>query len=104
VTRDADLAMYEAKSAGRGRVAIYDSSMHQHIAGRMRLEADLAQAIQEGALTLVFQPLYQLNPYRLTGLRGAVPLEPPRARRRCRPRSSSTWPRSRGWSRCSRRG
>ena len=41
--------------------------MHQHIAGRMRLEADLAQAIQDGSLTLVFQPLYQLRPYRLTG-------------------------------------
>jgi diguanylate cyclase (GGDEF)-like protein/PAS domain S-box-containing protein len=67
MTRDADLAMYEAKSAGRGRVAVYDSSMHHHIADRMRLEADLAQAIQESKLTLVFQPLFQLRPYRLTG-------------------------------------
>ena len=65
--RDADLAMYEAKSAGRGRVAVYDSSMHHHIADRMRLEADLAQAIQESKLTLVFQPLFQLRPHRLTG-------------------------------------
>jgi diguanylate cyclase (GGDEF)-like protein/PAS domain S-box-containing protein len=67
MTRDADLAMYEAKSAGRGRVAVYDSSMHHHIADRMRLEADLAQAIQESKLSLVFQPLFQLRPYRLTG-------------------------------------
>ena len=67
MTRDADLAMYEAKSAGRGRVAVYDSSMHHHIADRMRLEADLAQAIQESKLTLVFQPLFQLRPHRLTG-------------------------------------
>ena len=67
MTRDADLAMYEAKSAGRGRVAVYDSSMHHHIADRMRLEADLAQAIQESQLSLVFQPLFQLEPYRLTG-------------------------------------
>ncbi|MFM7704717.1 MAG: putative bifunctional diguanylate cyclase/phosphodiesterase, partial [Rubrivivax sp.] len=67
MTRDADLAMYEAKSAGRGRVAVYDSSMHHHIADRMRLEADLAQAIQESRLSLVFQPLFQLKPYRLTG-------------------------------------
>ncbi len=65
--RDADLAMYEAKSAGRGRVAVYDSSMHHHIADRMRLEADLSQAIQESKLSLVFQPLFQLQPYRLTG-------------------------------------
>ena len=67
MTRDADLAMYEAKSAGRGRVAVYDSSMHHHIADRMRLEADLAQAIQESQLSLVFQPLFQLEPYKLTG-------------------------------------
>jgi len=67
MTRDADLAMYEAKSAGRGRVAVYDSSMHRHIADRMRLEADLALAIQECKLFLVFQPLFQLDPFRLTG-------------------------------------
>ena len=65
--RDADLAMYEAKGAGRGRVAVYDSSMHQHMADRMRLEADLAQAIHEGGLSLVYQPVFQLEPYRLTG-------------------------------------
>jgi diguanylate cyclase (GGDEF)-like protein len=67
VLRDADLAMYEAKAAGRGRVVLFDSSMHERVAEKLALEADLRRAIGEGQLSVNFQPLYELNPYRLAG-------------------------------------
>jgi diguanylate cyclase (GGDEF)-like protein/PAS domain S-box-containing protein len=65
--RDADLAMYEAKTAGRGRVAVFDRSMHERIADKLALEADLRHAIGEGELSLSYQPLFDLEPYRLVG-------------------------------------
>jgi diguanylate cyclase (GGDEF)-like protein/PAS domain S-box-containing protein len=67
VLRDADLAMYEAKGAGRGRVALFDSSMHERVAEKLQLEADLRRAIGDGQLTVHFQPIYELQPYRLVG-------------------------------------
>ena len=67
VLRDADLAMYAAKSSGKGRVALFDSSMHERVAERLALEGDLRRAIGEGQLSVHFQPLYELEPYRLCG-------------------------------------
>ncbi len=65
--RDADLAMYEAKSAGRGRVVTFNRTMHDRIADKLSLEADLRRAIGEGELSLSYQPLFSLDPYRLVG-------------------------------------
>ena len=67
VLRDADLAMYEAKAAGRGRIASFDSSMHERVAEKLALESDLRHAIGEGQLSVHFQPLYELEPYRISG-------------------------------------
>jgi diguanylate cyclase (GGDEF)-like protein/PAS domain S-box-containing protein len=67
VLRDADLAMYEAKAGGRGRVALFDSSMHEKVAEKLALENDLRHAIGDGQLSVNFQPLFELEPYRLTG-------------------------------------
>ena len=67
VLRDADLAMYEAKASGRGCVAQFDNTMHERVAQKLSLEADLRKAIGEGKLSVHFQPLYVLEPYRLSG-------------------------------------
>ena len=67
VLRDADLAMYAAKADGRQRVAVFDNSMHERIAEKLKLEGDLRRAIGEGQLSLVYQPLYDLAPFRLSG-------------------------------------
>jgi EAL domain-containing protein (putative c-di-GMP-specific phosphodiesterase class I) len=67
VLRDADLAMYEAKAAGGGQVAVFDASMRERVADKLALEADLRRAIGEGQLSVHFQPIYQLEPYRLVG-------------------------------------
>jgi diguanylate cyclase (GGDEF)-like protein/PAS domain S-box-containing protein len=67
VLRDADLAMYEAKAGGRCRVVVFDGAMHERAAEKLALEADLRHAIGEGQLSLVFQPLFQLEPLVLCG-------------------------------------
>ena len=67
VLRDADLAMYAAKAAGRGRVALFDITMHEQVAEKLALEADLRHAIGAGQLSVQFQPLFELEPYRLSG-------------------------------------
>ena len=67
VLRDADLAMYAAKADGRRRIALFDQSMHERIAEKLKLEGDLRRAIGEGQLSLVFQPLFDLEPYCLSG-------------------------------------
>jgi len=65
--RDADIAMYKAKADGKGRLAMFDASLHEQLGHKLQLEADLRHAIGEGQLTLVFQPLFDLEPYRLNG-------------------------------------
>ena len=75
--RDADLAMYEAKAAGRGQVVLFDATMHERMADRMVLEADLRHAIGEGKLTAAFQPIYDLQPMQLAGFEALARWEHP---------------------------
>ena len=67
IMRDADLAMYEAKAAGRGRVVRFDRSMHHKVAEKLSLETELRRAIGDGQMSVHFQPIYQLEPFRLSG-------------------------------------
>ena len=67
ILRDADLAMYKAKGDGKGRLALFDPSLHEQVGQKLQLESDLRRAIGEGQLSLAYQPLYELSPYRLVG-------------------------------------
>jgi diguanylate cyclase (GGDEF)-like protein len=59
--RNADLAMYCAKTSGRSCHEIYDDSMHDRAIEHLRLEADLRQAIAQGAITVMYQPIVSIN-------------------------------------------
>jgi diguanylate cyclase (GGDEF)-like protein/PAS domain S-box-containing protein len=61
VLRDADIAMYRAKSAGRARYALFDASLRAQLATQVNLERDLRHAIEHQQLFLAFQPIYNLN-------------------------------------------
>jgi predicted signal transduction protein with EAL and GGDEF domain len=61
VLRDADTAMYKAKAAGKARYALFDASLHTEVADRLRLEGDLRHAIDDGLLTLAYQPICELG-------------------------------------------
>jgi diguanylate cyclase (GGDEF)-like protein len=54
--RNADIAMYRAKQAGRGQCVFFEERMNLEAAARIRLQADLRAAIRDRALHLEFQP------------------------------------------------
>jgi diguanylate cyclase (GGDEF)-like protein len=54
---DADLAVYQAKAAGRGRVEVYDRVLREELESRTALEADLRAAIAGHGLSLHYQPI-----------------------------------------------
>jgi diguanylate cyclase (GGDEF)-like protein/PAS domain S-box-containing protein len=60
VLRDADIAMYRAKAAGRARTALFDASLRAQLASQVNLERDLRRALEQQQLHLVFQPIYDL--------------------------------------------
>jgi diguanylate cyclase (GGDEF)-like protein/PAS domain S-box-containing protein len=60
VLRDADLAMYEAKRAGKARHALFDASLRSQLVRRQRLEQDLRKAIELEQLVLRYQPVTSL--------------------------------------------
>jgi diguanylate cyclase (GGDEF)-like protein len=70
--RDADLAMYEAKQAGRNRYAVFESSMQTSSRDRVTLEMDLADALERGQLFLVYQPTFDLRSRRTIGVEALI--------------------------------
>jgi diguanylate cyclase (GGDEF)-like protein len=60
VLRNADLAMYNAKSRRKGRYAIYERSMHDEMMERLELEADLRMAVDAGDFQVEYQPIVNL--------------------------------------------
>ena len=65
--RDADTAMYRAKSHGRGRCEIFDEKMLATAQEQFRLETDLHSAQANGQMHVVFQPIIELASERLRG-------------------------------------
>lgn len=61
VLRDADTAMYKAKGAGKARYALFDASLHTEVANRLRLEGELRRAIDDGRLSVAYQPIFQIK-------------------------------------------
>jgi len=68
VLRDADAAMYRAKSAGKSCYRVFDRHMHEQSARQLHLERDLRQAIHEEAFELQYQPVIDLESSRVLGL------------------------------------
>ena len=81
--RDADIAMYRSKAAGKARWTLYDDAMRAAAVEQSELRADLAHAIERGELRLEYQPVVRLETEAIVGFealarwdhptRGAVP-------------------------------
>jgi diguanylate cyclase (GGDEF)-like protein len=59
--RNADLALYRAKEAGRGTYAFFEESLNQRAQERRQLESDLRLALEHGEFELHYQPLFDLE-------------------------------------------
>jgi diguanylate cyclase (GGDEF)-like protein/PAS domain S-box-containing protein len=72
VLRDADIAMYRAKAAGRARTALFDASLRAQLASQVNLERDLRRALEQQQLNLVYQPIYDLASGRVDSFEALV--------------------------------
>ena len=68
----ADLALYEAKGAGRGVAKYFSSELQSELEDRVRLESDLRQAIALGQFHLLFQPLIAAKNQKLVGFEALI--------------------------------
>ena len=68
IMRYADMALYRAKNEGRNRACVYDAAMDADLSKRKLLEGDLRQAIEEGQLRLMYQPIVNKSGDTMTGV------------------------------------
>jgi diguanylate cyclase (GGDEF)-like protein len=70
--RNADLALYRAKSDGRGLYRFFEPGMDARMQARRRLEIDLRKAIANGEFELFYQPLVSMKTERITGFEALI--------------------------------
>jgi diguanylate cyclase (GGDEF)-like protein/PAS domain S-box-containing protein len=66
--RNADAAMYIAKSDGKGGYRIFEPAMHERVLARLELRADLQRALDREEFELHYQPLVRLSDGAITGV------------------------------------
>jgi diguanylate cyclase (GGDEF)-like protein/PAS domain S-box-containing protein len=70
--RDADLAMYRAKTQGRGRYEIFHPRMHTSAVALLEMETDLRRSLERQELRLHYQPIVSLRTNRLVGFEALI--------------------------------
>ena len=65
--RDADIAMYRAKRAGKACCEVSDTAMHENAVKRLQLETDLRKALEQGQFRVYYQPIVSLQTGTITG-------------------------------------
>jgi diguanylate cyclase (GGDEF)-like protein/PAS domain S-box-containing protein len=72
ILRAADIAMYHAKDAGKGQYRVFEPSMQQVAADRLRLGIDLRGAVERGEFVLHYQPVVSLSTGATVGMEALV--------------------------------
>jgi diguanylate cyclase (GGDEF)-like protein/PAS domain S-box-containing protein len=67
VLRDADIAMYRAKSRGRGIHEVFDKTMHDRAVKLLTFETELRRSIERGELRVFYQPIVALDSAKVMG-------------------------------------
>ena len=66
--RDADIALYRAKALGKNRSALFQPEMQTAVLDRIELDADLRSALAEEQFFLLYQPVFDLDHVRVSGV------------------------------------
>jgi len=72
VLRDADIAMYRAKAAGKARYEVFNAEMHANAVRLLRLETDLRHAIEQRQFVIHYQPIVDLRLGTVAGFEALV--------------------------------
>jgi len=67
VLRDAEIAMYRAKSTGKARYEVFDHAMHAGAIKRLQLETDLRVALELKQFRVYYQPIVSLRNHQIVG-------------------------------------
>ncbi|HXG95051.1 MAG TPA: EAL domain-containing protein [Blastocatellia bacterium] len=70
--RDADTAMYQAKSLGKAQFVIFDKKMHTHAMSIMQIESDLRRSIDRHEFLIHYQPIISLQNGVLAGFEALI--------------------------------
>lgn len=70
--RDADLALYAAKAAGKDRYVLFEAKMQTEADDRSKLKFDLIAAIEHEQFFLQYQPTFDLQNERVTGVEALI--------------------------------
>jgi len=72
ILRDADTAMYQAKSLGRSRFEVFDDGMRAQAVARLELESDLRRAVDNHEFVLYYQPKVKLTTGKIVGVEALI--------------------------------
>ena len=72
ILQNADTAMYQAKSLGRGQYQIFAPTMYEIAQQRLKLETDLHRAVQQEEFTVHYQPIIELETGKIAGFEALV--------------------------------
>jgi diguanylate cyclase (GGDEF)-like protein len=75
--RNADIAMYRAKHRGRNRMEIFDDELHAQAVTRLDTEVQLRNALADGQLRVLYQPILDLTDGRVDGVEALLRWEHP---------------------------
>jgi diguanylate cyclase (GGDEF)-like protein/PAS domain S-box-containing protein len=76
--RDADTAMYRAKSMGIGKYEKFDPSMHHHAVSQLQLENDLRRSLEAQEFIIHYQPIVSLLSGKITSLEALIRWQHPK--------------------------
>jgi diguanylate cyclase (GGDEF)-like protein/PAS domain S-box-containing protein len=72
ILRNADVAMYAAKSRGKSRFALYEEAMHVSMVDRLEILGDLQRAVERQEFVVHYQPTVELRSGRIAGVEALV--------------------------------
>lgn len=72
ILRDADIAMYQAKAAGRSGYAIFEPEGSNQMLSFLKLDSSLKRAIERQEFVLHYQPIFELKTQKMIGLEALI--------------------------------